>query len=132
MICCLLAAAFIALRTGVAKAQDVTRDEIEHAPPQGLLEVWFPRIIDEENGGFLCDFDYEWKPAGRQPKSIVFQARLDLARRRAASTRRTCRYLEAARHGFAVPQKGRCGTPTAAGRTGSSIARERSRPSPAT
>jgi cellobiose epimerase len=101
MICCLLAAASIVLCTGVANAQEVTRDEVEHALRQGLLEVWFPRILDKENGGFLCDFDYDWKPAGRQPKSIVFQARSTwLAARAAERYPQDPRYREAARHGF--------------------------------
>jgi mannose/cellobiose epimerase-like protein (N-acyl-D-glucosamine 2-epimerase family) len=97
----LFVAALILLPTGYAKAQEVTRDEVEHALRQGLLEVWFPRIIDKENGGFLCDFDYEWKPAGRQPKSIVFQARSTwLASRATGRYPQDARYAEAARHGF--------------------------------
>src|SRR5690349_3607393 len=82
--CWLLAAASIVFCAGPASAQTVTRDDVEHALRQGLLEVWFPRILDKDNGGFLCDFDYEWKPAGRQPKSIVFQARSTWLASRAA------------------------------------------------
>ena len=29
-----------------------------------LVDVWFPRSIDREHGGFLCDFNYRWKPLG--------------------------------------------------------------------
>lgn len=43
-------------------------DQIEAALKGGLLEIWFPRCLDHENGGFLCDFDSQWRPAGKQPK----------------------------------------------------------------
>ena len=78
------------------------RAEIEQHLRKGLLEVWFPRCLDREHGGFLCDFDYRWQPAGRQPKSIVFQGRNTwLASQGAARYPDDRRYLEAARHGFA-------------------------------
>ena len=51
-------------------------DQMEAAIKGGLLEIWFPRCLDRENGGFLCDFDSQWHPAGKQPKSIVFQGRM--------------------------------------------------------
>ena len=40
-----------------------------------LLDVWFPRVLDREHGGFLCDFDYRWRPRGPQTKTLEFQAR---------------------------------------------------------
>jgi mannobiose 2-epimerase len=82
-------------------AQDVARQEIESALKQSNLEVWFPRTVDNEQGGFLCDFDREWRPAGKQPKTIVFQSRMTwLASRAAEQYPAQARYLEAARHGF--------------------------------
>jgi len=50
----------------------------------GLMAVWFPRCVDEEQGGFLCDFDRRWKPRGSQPKMLEYQARQTLAAARAA------------------------------------------------
>jgi len=83
-------------------ADDALRADIEGHVRQGLLEVWFPRCLDREQGGFLCDFDYRWQPAGRQPKSIVFQGRNTwLAAQGAMRYRDDARYLQAARHGFA-------------------------------
>ena len=110
-----------------AKAQDVTRDEVEHALRQGLLEVWFP-ILDRENGGFLCDFDYEWKPAGRQPKSIVFQARSTwLAARAAEQLPAGPARISRRQSTDSNSLTARCGTPSAAGGTGSSTGRGKSR-----
>ena len=40
-----------------------------------LLDAWFPRCIDHEYGGFLCDFDYRWKASGPHRKMLEFQAR---------------------------------------------------------
>ena len=40
-----------------------------------LLDAWFPRVIDREHGGFLCDFDHRWKPTGPHRKMLGFQAR---------------------------------------------------------
>lgn len=42
------------------------------------LDAWFPRSIDEAHGGFLCDFDREWRPAGPHEKLLEFQARQTL------------------------------------------------------
>lgn len=41
----------------------------------GLLELWYPRAIDEERGGFYSTFTREWKLAENQQKMIVTQAR---------------------------------------------------------
>lgn len=39
------------------------------------LDVWFPRCLDREHGGFLCDFDAKWRPQGENVKMLEFQAR---------------------------------------------------------
>src|SRR5688572_32340163 len=81
---------------------DPLRDEIEQTLRKGILEVWFPRSLDREHGGFLCDFDYQWKPAGRQPKTLVFQSRLTwLASQALTRYADAPRYRAAADHGFA-------------------------------
>ena len=46
--------------------EDATKD---------LLRVWYPRVVDEEYGGYLTDFDADWEPNGQQRKMIVTQAR---------------------------------------------------------
>jgi mannobiose 2-epimerase len=76
-------------------------DQMETALRAGLLEIWFPRCLDRENGGFLCDFDYQWQPSGRLPKSIVFQGRMTwLASKAAMRYPQDKRYREAADQGF--------------------------------
>jgi hypothetical protein len=56
-------------------AADPLRDQVEKSLRTNVLEIWFPRIIDKENGGFLCDFNADWKPAGQQLKTNVYRAR---------------------------------------------------------
>lgn len=86
-----------------AGAEDAAlRTEIEKSLREQVLQVWFPRVLDRENGGFLCDWDYQWQPArnGGNPKTIVFQARCTwLASQGAMRYKDDPRYREAADHG---------------------------------
>jgi len=63
-----------------------------------VLTAWFPRSLDTEHGGFLCDFDYRWKPAGSQQKMLEYQARQTIAAARSAM--RSAALREVASHGF--------------------------------
>ncbi len=66
-----------------------------------LLNAWFPRSIDPIDGGFLCDFDYRWRPSGPQHKMLEFQARQTLAAARGARSGMRAEMLrDAALHGF--------------------------------
>lgn len=37
--------------------------------------LWYPRTVDSEYGGFLSRYTYDWQPVGSQNKFIVTQAR---------------------------------------------------------
>jgi mannobiose 2-epimerase len=50
-------------------------DEIENSVRKELLDVWYPRCIDRQYGGFLTGFTFDFKPTGDQDKMIVSQAR---------------------------------------------------------
>lgn len=66
-----------------------------------LQRVWFPRSIDRQHGGFLCDFDDRWRPSGPHHKMLEFQARQTLAAARGATGSPHAAVLrEAAEHGF--------------------------------
>lgn len=41
-----------------------------------VLDVWFPRSIDRENGGFYSMFSRDWKAEPSQGKFSVFQGRM--------------------------------------------------------
>ena len=66
-----------------------------------LVTAWFPRSVDTEYGGFLCNFDYRWRAAGSQPKMLEFQARQTIAAARSAAHLSDLADLrEIATHGF--------------------------------
>lgn len=48
---------------------------IEASFRENFLPAWYPRSADTKSGGFLSDFDANWKPVGAQRKFIVSQAR---------------------------------------------------------
>jgi len=52
-----------------------TAGEFEAVLRRHVLDVWFPRSLDFDCGGFLCDFDRAWKPNGPHEKLLEFQAR---------------------------------------------------------
>jgi cellobiose epimerase len=41
-----------------------------------VLDVWFPRVVDRENGGFYSMFSRDWNPEPSQGKFSVFQGRM--------------------------------------------------------
>lgn len=66
------------------------------------LSIWYPRVVDQEQGGFFSQYDYRWQPKGNQNKMIVTQARhvWTLAKVAEAEPDRRDEYLGYARHGF--------------------------------
>lgn len=75
-------------------------DDIEKSLVSELLEVWYPRVVDEEEGGYLTTFSHDWQLEGSQDKFIVTQARHVWTTARAAERYPDDpRYEEASRHG---------------------------------
>lgn len=75
-------------------------EEIERSFHEECLQVWYPRVKDEEHGGYLSDFDAEWKPNGRQEKFVVSQARHVWTTSQAAAFLGDDAYKSLAEHGF--------------------------------
>jgi len=50
--------------------------QVRHALTRDLLEVWFPRCIDDVHGGFYERFGPDWAPAADSSRSLVYQARM--------------------------------------------------------
>ena len=77
------------------------------AAEQQLLQTWYPRVLDNEHGGYLTDFDADWVLDGPQRKMIVTQARHVWTSAQAAMRYPDKRYpdeksyLDIAMHGFA-------------------------------
>jgi len=66
-----------------------------------VLDKWYPMAIDEEYGGFLSTFTYDFKPEGPQDKMIVTQARHTWSNAKATELYPdVVYYATGARHGF--------------------------------
>src|SRR5207244_2886099 len=50
-------------RMNLAEIRQLLRAELE-TEARRLISCWFPRCVDHEHGGFLCDFDHRWRPKG--------------------------------------------------------------------
>lgn len=48
---------------------------LEHSLVESILEVWYPRVVDTENGGYWSNFDADWQRMEQQPKMVVTQSR---------------------------------------------------------
>ena len=78
-------------------------DHIEKSLVEGVLQIWYPRVIDEQFGGYLTNFDYQWQPMDGQDKMIVTQARhVWTASKAAMAYPDDPRYLAAASHGYSA------------------------------
>jgi mannobiose 2-epimerase len=51
-------------------------DEINATLQTDILDVWFPRTIDNEHGGFHSDFTRDWQRSKSHGKFSVFQGRM--------------------------------------------------------
>ena len=64
-----------------------------------LLNDWYPRIIDDE-GGFVTNYTYDWRPGDFTPKMIVSQSRGLWTAARGFEYNTHAALLEAAEHGY--------------------------------
>jgi cellobiose epimerase len=51
-------------------------DETDAMLRRDVLDVWFPRTVDNQNGGFNSNFTRDWRLDGSQGKFSVFQGRM--------------------------------------------------------
>lgn len=87
------------------RAKDADTDalvtEFKKALSEDLLEAWYPRTIDKENGGFYSNFSHDWQLEGNQDKMIVSQARHVWTNSKASEFDPSSEvYRNAAAHGF--------------------------------
>jgi mannobiose 2-epimerase len=78
----------------------VSIQEIE-STLQSHLNDWYPRIIDNKNGGYFTNFENNWEKSEEQPKMLVTQARgLWTAAKAANQYPENQIFKIAARHGY--------------------------------
>jgi len=93
------------LLTAVAFAQptnnkDSILQQMQYTAKKELIDIYYPRNIDTEYGGYLSTFNYEFKPEGEQDKMIVTQARHTWTTAKAAMFYHDSSYIAMSRHGF--------------------------------
>jgi mannobiose 2-epimerase len=54
---------------------EIARD-VNATLDRDILNVWFPRALDNKHGGFFSNFSREWKAFGTESKYSVFQGRM--------------------------------------------------------
>jgi len=72
----------------------------EQSLRKGVLDVWYPRMIDSVNGGYFSNATFDWKIPEHQPKMLVTQSRLIWTSSEAALFYNAPTYTKYARHGF--------------------------------
>jgi len=77
-------------------------DEVESHLMRDVARAWFPRCVDEQNGGFHANFSRDWTKQPGSGKFIVFQARQTWISSQLAMHRPGLRaeFLRYARHGL--------------------------------
>jgi len=75
--------------------------ETEKMLHEDVLDVWYPRSIDNTHGGFNADFSRDWSPLASQGKFSVFQGRMTWVAAQVVLRRPSLReqYLPYVRHG---------------------------------
>jgi len=81
LLACVLATAAAALgedapRNPTPEARRRLADEVENHWKNELLPKWFPRCIDEQQGGFWPHLREDWSRGSQNDKTIVFQSRM--------------------------------------------------------
>jgi len=76
--------------------------EMDETLQRDVLNVWYPRTVDNEDGGFLASFTREWKPGPSQGRFSVFQGRMTWVAAQVAMRHPEWKdqYLPIARHGI--------------------------------
>ena len=75
--------------------------QMEYSIQHELLNKWYPLAVDNEFGGFLSTFSYDFAPTGSQDKMIVTQSRHVWSNAKAFEFyRKNISYGNNAKHGF--------------------------------
>lgn len=85
----------------ICQDDNLILQKMEQSLKTDLLDVWYPRSIDLQNGGFHATFNHKWDLVSSTPKIIVPQSRgLYTASKSAIRYPENTIYRKAADHGF--------------------------------
>ena len=71
----LMALAFFGSSACALKSESSLKASEVEATMMTMLNAWYPRVIDWDNGGYISSFAHDWEMIGSQEKMIVTQAR---------------------------------------------------------
>jgi mannobiose 2-epimerase len=98
---------FLSLAVGLVSFQhrslvnrQQTGRQMEYSIRKELLDLWYPKSIDKQFGGFTSAYTYDFKPAANQDKMIVTQARHLWVNSKCAEMYPDAYFKEGARHGY--------------------------------
>ncbi|MGZ3754906.1 MAG: AGE family epimerase/isomerase [Mucilaginibacter sp.] len=98
---CVLACCLLSFQQTGSTEKAAIAAQMKTSMVDQLLKPWYPKAIDEQYGGFLSAFTYDFKPTGNQDKMIVTQARHVWSNAKAAELfPNVSYYKEGAKHGF--------------------------------
>lgn len=87
-------------KTGEKISEDSLAAVFDTSLQKGILDAWFPRVIDSVAGGYYSNLAYDWKVMSDQPKMLVSQTRQVWTSSQAAIFCHDTSYTKYARHGF--------------------------------
>lgn len=70
-----LLASLICCTTKEVAQTTVMKDRLEKILNEHTLQLWYPKVIDNNNGGYYSNYSYDWTKQNDQNKFIVTQAR---------------------------------------------------------
>ncbi|MBK8946757.1 MAG: AGE family epimerase/isomerase [Ignavibacteriae bacterium] len=91
---------FIIISPSIFSQDEKLSNELFQSLKKNIFETWYPKTIDTLHGGFLTDFNFEWKAEGQQNKMLVSQTRHLWTLSKAAQFFNDEKYLNIAKHGF--------------------------------
>lgn len=59
----------------ITEHQFSMKEHLEQVLNKYTLEMWYPKVIDQNNGGFYSNYSFDWTKESEQNKFIVTQAR---------------------------------------------------------
>lgn len=67
--------AFLGCKPDQESADSPATERLEKILNEHTLKLWYPRVIDQNNGGYYSSYNYDWTKGEVQNKFIVTQAR---------------------------------------------------------
>jgi mannobiose 2-epimerase len=96
----LLAISFLGFSAqGNINNNDSLIHQFEISLKKGILDVWYPSIIDYQGGGYFSNMTYDLKIGNYQPKMLVTQSRQVWTSAQAGIFYNDTSYIKYARHG---------------------------------